>query len=748
MLRKEGRRNKRKQRNKRKSPNFFRLLENEFENEILKAAIEFCCSTSHKISCRRNRMSRSTKLVFLTLLLCCAFFTPAQQAQKKSDAKAAGKIDDAALRNVDSRAADWITHGRDYAETRFSPLKQIDSTNIKDLGLAWSFDTQTDRGLEATPIVVDGVMYTTGSWSVVYALDAKTGKQLWKWDPQVPRRFGQKACCDVVNRGAAVYKGKVYVGVLDGRLAALDAVTGKLAWSVVTVDQSKPYTITGAPRIVKGKVIIGNGGGEYGVRGYVSAYDAATGKLVWRFYTVPGDPSKPFESPALEKAAKTWKGEWWKVGGGGTVWDSLAYDPAIDLLYVGTGNGSPWNQQVRSPGGGDNLYLSSILALNPDTGALVWHYQTTPGDMWDYTATQHMILADLEIGGRKRQALMQAPKNGFFYVLDRKTGELISAEPYVKVTWAKGVDKKTGRPIENPEARYSDKPAQIQPGPLGGHNWQPMAFNPQTGLVYIPAQENFFVYLHDRGFRFRPGQWNTGLDFTILTEPPTELPPGHLLAWDPVAQRERWRVPYVVMWNGGALTTAGNLVFQGTADGRFVAYSADKGGKLWEVAVGTGVIASPATYEVDGVQYVSIMVGWGGSFPLTGGSVGLPATPGRILTFALNARQPLTQAARQPPPNASPIEFTASKETIAMGAGLFAQHCSVCHGLAAVGGGGVLPDLKFSQPSVFDSYRQIVLEGALAESGMPSFKPWLKPEDIDAIRVYVLSRRKESTQKN
>ncbi len=692
-------------------------------------------------------MSRLTKLVFLTLFLCCAISAPAYKAQQKPGAKAAGKIDDAALRNVDSRRGDWITHGRDYAETRFSPLKQIGSTNVKDLGLVWSFDTQTNRGLEATPIIVDGVIYTTGSWSVVYALDAKTGRQLWKWDPQVPRRFGQKACCDVVNRGVAVYKGKVYVGVLDGRLAALDAETGKVVWSVVTVDQTKPYTITAAPRVVKGKVIIGNGGGEYGVRGYVSAYDAASGKLAWRFYTVPGDPSRPFESTALEKAAKTWKGEWWKVGGGGTVWDSLAYDPELDLLYVGTGNGSPWNQQVRSPGGGDNLYLSSILALKPDTGALVWHYQTTPGDMWDYTATQHMILADLEIGGRKRQVLMQAPKNGFFYVLDRKTGELISAENYVTVTWAKGVDKKTGRPIENPESRYSDKPAQIQPGPLGGHNWQPMAFNPQTGLVYIPAQENLFVYLHDRRFRYRPGQWNTGLDLSILTEPPTALPPGHLLAWDPVAQKERWRVPYIVMWNGGALTTAGNLVFQGTADGRFVAYSADKGEKLWDVTVGTGVIASPVTFEVDGVQYVSIMVGWGGAFPLTGGSVGLPVTPGRLLTFALNGKQTLPQAAAQTAPNIAPIEFTASKETIAMGAGLFAQHCGVCHGLAALGGGGVLPDLKLSQPNVFDRYQQIVLGGALAESGMPSFKPWLKPEDVDAIRFYLLSRRNELARK-
>ena len=332
---------------------------------------------------------RQTKIAIVLLLVCCVLLAPARQAQKRQSAakKPAINIDDKSLRQADTRVGDWITHGRTYSETRYSPLKQIDSGNVQKLGLAWSFDTQTNRGLEATPIVVDGVMYTTGSWSVVYALNAKTGEQLWKYDPQVARLYGARACCDVVNRGVAIYKGKIYVGALDGRLIALDAGDGKVVWQVTTVDQNQPYTITGAPRVVKGKVIIGNGGGEYGVRGYVSAYDAETGKQIWRFYTVPGDPSLPFESPALEKAAKTWTGEWWKMGGGGTVWDSLAYDPELDLLYVGAGNGSPWNQQIRSPQGGDNLYLSCILALRPDTGELVWHYQVTPGDTWDYTAT-------------------------------------------------------------------------------------------------------------------------------------------------------------------------------------------------------------------------------------------------------------------------------------------------------------------------------------------------------------------------
>lgn len=693
-------------------------------------------------------MPRTMKLACLVLLACCVVFLPELEAQKKSTGKPAAKIDDAALKTADARTGDWITHGRNYAETRFSPLKQINDANAKDLGLAWSFDTETDRGLEATPIIVDGVMYTTGSWSIVFAIDARTGKQLWKWDPKVPHSYGPKACCDVVNRGVAVYKGRVYVGTLDGRLAALDAATGKVIWEVVTVDQSKQYTITAAPRVVKGKVIIGNGGGEYGMRGYFSAYDAMTGKLAWRFYTVPGDPKEPVPAamkPAMDKAAKTWTGEWWKVGGGGTVWDSVAYDPELDLLYVGVGNGSPWNQHVRSPGGGDNLYLSSILAVRPDTGALVWHYQTTPGDSWDFTATQHMILADLTINGRQRKVLMQAPKNGFFYVLDRATGELISAEAYVTVTWAKGVDKKTGRPIEAPGVRYKDAPIGMQPGPLGGHNWQPMSFNPQTGLVYIPAQETAFGYGQEAGFKFKDRGWNVGVDFAIVKDPPTALPTGHLLAWDPVAQKERWRVPYVVMWNGGTLTTAGNLVFQGTADGRFVAYSADKGAKLWEVTVGTGVIASPVTYEIDGTQYVSIMVGWGGAFPLTGGSIGLPATPGRLLTFALNGKGSVMIAKLQTLPPPSPIESKASAEMIARGGDLFARNCAVCHGIAALGGGGVLPDLRSSSAATFNSYQKIILDGTLANEGMPSFKHSLNAEDVEAIRAYVISRRNELT---
>ncbi len=384
-------------------------------------------------------------------------------------------------------------------------------------------------------------MYTTGSWSIVYAIDARTGKEIWKYDPKVDGEYGAKACCDVVNRGVAVYRGKVYVGVLDGRLVALDGKSGKPVWEVVTVDQDRPYTITGALRVAAGNIIIGNGGAEYGVRGYVSAYNAQSGELAWRFYTVPGNPSDPFESAALEKAAETWKGKWWEVGGGGTVWDSIAYDPELNLVYAGVGNGSPWNPHLRSDGKSDNLYLSSVIALNADSGKLAWHYQTTPGDAWDYTATQHMILTELTIQGRQRKVLMQAPKNGFFYVLDRETGELISAEPYVKVTWATGIDKATGRPIEAPGMRYKNAGITVIPGPLGGHNWQPMSFSPKTGLVYIPAQDNSMFYAQQKNFVYRPGTWNTGVDFAAQDSTPAEPPSGFLLAWDPVKQQARWR---------------------------------------------------------------------------------------------------------------------------------------------------------------------------------------------------------------
>lgn len=540
-------------------------------------------------------------------------FTP---GTKEHISSVTEKVDDLRLYNADETPGDWLSYGRNYQEDRFSPLNQITKSNIDSLGLAWSFNMEVQRGIEATPIVVDGIMFVTGNYSVVYSIDARKGELLWKYDPEVSPMVGIKACCGSINRGVALYKGLVYVGALDGRLIALNSITGQPKWEVQTVDTTANYTITGAPRVVDGKVIIGNGGAEYGVRGYITAYDAMTGEQEWRFYTVPGDPSLPFESKAMENAAKTWTGQWWKYGGGGTAWDAMAYDPELNLLYVGVGNGSPWNRLHRSPEGGDNLYLSSIVAINPQNGELVWYYQTTPGDNWDYTATQHLILADLNIKGQLRKVIMQAPKNGFFYVIDRTNGEFISAEPYVYTNWASSIDPKTGRPVENDWSGYEEGDVEIFPSVFGGHNWQPMAYNPQTRLVYIPAQETSMIFTHDPDWKFveAPGKQNVGIIWggkgpkdKVLRDSlaPDPNPVGRLIAWDPVNQKEVW-------WNGGVLTTDGGLVFQGGGDGHFVAYDAENGDKLWEIDLGTGIMAAPMTFEADGVQYISVAVGWGG----------------------------------------------------------------------------------------------------------------------------------------
>ncbi|MEM7019928.1 MAG: PQQ-dependent dehydrogenase, methanol/ethanol family [Pseudomonadota bacterium] len=662
------------------------------------------------------------------------------------------KVNAERIINADKEPGNWLAHGRTYDEQRFSPLKQINDKNVKDLGLAWYFDVDSNRGMEASPIVVDGIMYTTAAWSLVYAHEAKTGKMLWKYDPKVPKAWGANACCDVVNRGAAVWEGKVFVGTIDGRLVALDAVTGNVIWDKLTIDKKYPYTITGAPRVVKGKVIIGNGGAEYGVRGYVTAYDANTGDQAWRFYTVPGDPAKGFESKALEMAAKTWTGEWWTAGGGGTVWDSMAYDPELNLLYIGVGNGSPWNQTLRSPEGGDNLFLTAIVALNPDNGEYVWHYQTTPGETWDYTATQHIMLADLEINGTPRKVLMQAPKNGFFYVIDRTNGEFISAKPYVPVTWATHVDPETGRPVEVPGARYeSGEAVIIQPAPYGGHNWHPMAYNKQTGLVYIPALELLFAYQNVKNFNYELGFWNLGVDAEAATAPedPKEMDElfkmmkGHLAAWDPVQQKEVWRVQYPAAWNGGVLSTAGNLVFQGTSKGEVVAYSADKGETLWQAPAQTGVIAPPVTYMVDDEQYVTVVVGWGGAFALAAGAladrVGV-RNVSRILTYKLGGKETLPKLEyTEEIPEPAPMPEEATPEVVAHGKTKYHEQCSVCHGDAGISG-GVLPDLRYMKAESHQNFYAIVLGGMLKDKGMISFAPVLSKEDVDAIHAYVIKR--------
>ncbi len=685
-------------------------------------------------------------------------------AEKPQENLSAATVSDQRIINADHEPQNWLAHGRTFDQQRYSPLDQINVKNIKDIGLDWHFDFDTHRGLEATPIVINGVMYVTGSWSRVYALNAVTGRLLWEYDPKVPGKWAVNACCDVVNRGVAVWQGKVYVGTLDGRLIALDAKTGKVIWDVMTIDKKLPYTITGAPLVARGKVFIGNGGAEFGVRGYVSAYDALTGKMVWRFFTVPGDPKKGFEAPILEKAAKTWHGEWWKLGGGGTVWDSMTYDPDLDQLYIGVGNGSPWNQAIRSPGGGDNLFLSSIVALKPDSGKYVWHYQTTPGEMWDYTATQQMISADLKINGKMRKVLMQAPKNGFFYILDRKTGALLSAKKYVKANWASHVDMATGRPVENPKARYYDNPWLAFPNPLGGHNWQSMSYNPNSHIVYIPAQEVPFLYAPDKNFKVVHPGVNLGADLAAASMPDDKtakrqvmaMIKGHISAWDPVQQKELWRVQHPGPWNGGLLNTKGNLLFQGNAAGTFVAYDSRNGEKLWSFPAQTGIIAAPVTYSVGGEQYVSILAGWGGVFPLLAGEAALKSgkvsNNSRILTFKLGGRDKLppwkyTEAYFPQPPAG-----TGNPKQIATGNGLFHHFCSSCHGDKAVSA-GVLPDLRYSSALQDDRWFDITLGGILKDNGMVSFKTALNKKQLEAIRQYIilraqiLKRSKESNNK-
>jgi len=650
-----------------------------------------------------------------------------------------------------------MSYGRSYTEQRFSPLKNINDQNAARLGLAWHFDLDTRRGQEATPLVVDGRMYFTSAWSKVFALDAATGSLLWSYDPRVPPEWGVNACCDVVNRGVAAWRGKIFFGTLDGRLIALDAATGNKVWETLTIDPKWRYTITGAPRVVKGNVIIGNGGAEMGVRGYVSAYGADTGNLVWRFYTVPGDPSKPLESPILEKSAKTWSGDWWKHGGGGTVWDAIVYDPELDLLYIGTGNGGPWNEKYRNPKREDGLLTCSIVALKPETGEYVWHYQEDPADDWDYDSDEQIILADIPIDGQARKVLFHAPKNGFFYVLDRATGALISAKPYTFVNWASAIDIKTGRPVENAGARYSrgQNPTPVVPGPLGAHSWQPMSYSPLTGLVYIPIQEAGFLYKSDARFEWKSLATNDGIDFAAAGMPQDPKVKtailknitGRLVAWDPIQQKQVWSVQRPVPWNGGALSTAGNLVFEGTADGHFEAYRADTGEKVWSTAVQTSVMAGPVSYEVKGEQYVAVLSGWGGVFALATGEIALKAgrrpNIGRMLAFKLGGNASLPPVQETEMPVLNPPKSTASAAAIENGKRLYQRFCSGCHGDVAVSG-GVLPDLRYSATLANDQWFNIVLHGLLQPNGMVSFAKEISRRDAESIRVYVIARANET----
>jgi len=562
------------------------------------------------------------------------------------------RVDDAALRAAGT-ASDWLTYGLNQSETRFSPLKDINAANVKRLSASWSYDVGSGGGgQEATPLVWNNTIYGITNWSLVFAVDARTGKERWRWDPEVNQATVRtEICCGVVNRGLAIYNGLIIAPAIDGRLFGLDADTGRPRWETRVAYPHDHYTLTMAPRIARGRVIIGASGGDRPTRGFFAAFDAMTGREAWRFYTVPGDPAKPFENAAMKKAAPTWDGEWWKLGGGGAVWDGLAYDPQADLLYVGTGNAEPWAQPLRTATPKDNLYVCSILAVSASTGELRWHFQVVPGDIWDFDSVQHLMLADLTINGRPRKVIMQANKNAFFYVLDRLTGEFISAGPFSRVNWAKGIDPKTGRPIVNTEALYGTDPISISPGGGGAHNWSPMSFNPATGLVYIPTSTmNSWTYAAETKYNPRPGLM-TGtvrpMPSATLPSPPAigpepigdSGPRGALVAWDPVAQTMRWRMPGGGGIGGGTLTTAGNLVFQSVNDGRLVVYSADKGEKLAEIQTGLrSGMGPPISFGIDGKQYIALMGGVGAA--AAGGNAGpgnqpTPFSP-KLLTFALD----------------------------------------------------------------------------------------------------------------
>jgi quinohemoprotein ethanol dehydrogenase len=685
----------------------------------------------------------------------------------------AGKVDGPRIENAAGEPGQWLSLGRNWQGDRFSPLKQIAVDTAAKLGFAWEYEFRSRRGRvehgqEATPLAIDGVIYASGPWGSAIAVDAKTGREKWRFDPQVDGSFNRKACCDVVSRGLQVWKGKVYVATLDGQLIALDAASGKPLWKADTlIDRDmRSYTITGPPQVAKNVVVIGNSGAEYGVRGYVTAYDLDSGAQKWRFYTVPGDPAKtPPEHPELEMALKTWdpKSDW-ESGLGGTVWGEMNYDPELDLLYVGTGNASPEAQWVRSPSGGDNLFLASILAIDPDTGRLAWHYQTTPREMWDYTATQNMILADLEIQGRQRKVLMQAPKNGYFYVLDRASGEFLGAKPYVFTNWATGMDEK-GRPTINPAAIYQDKPVLVFPTGAGAHNWPPMAFNPQTGLVYIPARESGMVMTPSQGeYQWKPGQSNADhravfsffvdlmspedrkrYDAVVAGYPglPSPATREFLIAYDPVAQQERWRVAQgkAEFSGGGVLTTAGNLVVQGRSSGHLVVYRADTGEKIKEIEVGTAIIAAPVSYEIDGEQYIAVLAGFGGALaPLypAEGAMYRYQNYGRLLAFKLGggaAPLPPKREPRQTPE--PPVLADATPEMEARGAAIFFKRCVNCHGARGEARLAAYPDLFRLPPEVHASFKDIVYGGRLAPMGMAGFADVLSEQDVAAIQAFL-----------
>ena len=663
---------------------------------------------------------------------------------------------------------EWLNHGRTYKEQRYSPLTDINKNNVNELDLAWSFKFDTARGMEATPILHDGVLYVSTGWSHVHAIDARSGNELWHYDAKVPKSQLAKTCCGPVNRGVAIWQKdnssplQIFFGSLDGRLIALDAKTGKENWSVQSTPTDGNYSITGAPRIVKDMVIIGNGGGELGVRGYITAYDVSSGEMRWRFYTVPGDRNKPQESEALKKALPTWSGEeWYKLGGGGgTVWDSIVFDPELDILYIGTGNGSPWNRDLRSPGGGDNLYLSSIVAINPNNGKYIWHYQTTPADNWDYTATQQMILAEIEINNEIRSVIMQAPKNGFFYVLDRKTGELISAEKFGHVTWATHVDMETGKPVESEFADYQENGGSyIWPSPYGAHNWQPMSYSKKTGYIYIPVQTIPAYFSGQKEVSYKVNRWNTGVNLNESRSPASwvaakasldALVYGELVAWDPIKQERAWTVRHPKPSNGGTLSTAGDLVFQGTWDGAFAAYDALSGDQLWQYQSDSAILAGPITYELDGEQYVAVTQGSGGVVMLTIGEEIRKnfVNQNRLLVFKRGDFNLERLTANNTMASLESVKFEHDLDIarVKNGEYLYHNNCASCHGLDAKSN-YVVPDLRYMSEETHDNFATIVLGGSLTHKGMIGFYETLSLDDVGMIHDYLRDEQTSVAEK-
>ena len=689
-----------------------------------------------------------------TLLWRCALpaiLSTAILAGASADPGPAPRVTDARLSD-ETRVSEWPAYGGTHFERRYSPLTDIDTKNVDELKADWYLDLPRDVGLVSTPLVVDGVLYFTGTMNVVRAVDAVTGKLLWEFDPEVGKALaGKRQVGFVHNRGISFYGDKVFAATFDGRLVAIDAKTGEQVWSVRTFPEDAALYITGAPKAFKGKVLIGNGGTEAGpTRGFVTAYDADTGKEAWKFWIVPGNPADGFENPAMEMAAKTWTGEWWKHGGGGNAWHGFTYDPEFDVVYIGTGNGSPWNRNIRSPGGGDNLFLCSIVALDADTGEYRWHYQTTPGETWDYNSNMDIVLADLRIGDEDVKAILHAPKNGFFYVIDRATGKLVSAEPFADVNWATHVDPETGRPVETEGARYEEGRADIAPGPWGAHSWHAMSFNPDTGLVYIPTLHMKLGFddegIDREGFQSVPFRGGIGANISWPEDQPRTYP-ASLQAWDPVAQKAAWEIPQETFWSAGTLTTAGNLVFQGRADGRFIAYDARSGDALWSFDTGLGISAPPITYKIDGTQYVALLVGFGGGYSALGGQEvadlgwSYRAQTRRLITFSLDgsARVP----PQSPPHVPQPIEaaFSLDAKLAEAGSQLFNRDrieglCWHCHGMGAVAGGAA-PDLRASATVLsFEAFDLIVRGGVLTQAGMPAFAD-LTDRELEALQHYV-----------